>query len=419
MPRNVRLEGGPEAGPASETVARDAEERNDVRVHHYLPAFGRVAIDPVNGAQSGVVQAAVQIGRRLAALGDDVSLTGWSEGKSRHITTPEGLSVHTHPGWPVGRAGPYDVRWLAPMLLEGLRNPRPDVLHVHVDPNLLRLPGRVKLLHLQTPPGEGEASPAYLRLLLQADLVLPCGGYVRDRFLAVTGWSPERTLTVLNGTDLDRFRRLTSRERADARARFGLSAVDFVVLYAGAVVENKGVLQLARAMHQVRRQVPEARLVISGLGGLWGQLGGASARPGGYEERVAREAPPESVLLQKQPNAAMPELYGAADILSVPSIWQDPFPLAAVDGLAAGLPIVASRAGGLQEILGDGAAGLLVEPGDESALAGAITTLGVDPALRARLGDEARRRSFLFSWERIVRDLRDAYVMASDRKARL
>ncbi|MHB0868227.1 MAG: glycosyltransferase family 4 protein [Chloroflexota bacterium] len=390
-----------------------------MRVHHYLPAFGRVAMDPVNGAQSGVVQAAVQIGRRLAALGDDVSLTGWSEGKSRHTTTPEGLSVHTHPGWPGGRAGPYDVRWLAPMLLKGLRKPRPDVLHVHVDPNLLRLPGRIKVLHLQTPPGVGEASPAYLRLLQQADLVVACSTFVGDQFLKVTGCNPRKVVAVPNGTDVARFRPFRPEERARARSMFGLSSQDFVVLYAGAVVENKGVLFLARAMRTVCEKFPDARLVVAGLGGLWGQLGGRVGSPDWYEAKVTQEAPAGSLLLQKQPNAIMPDLYGAADLLVVPSVWEEPLGMVAVDALAAGLPTVASRAGGLSEVVAGGVTGILLPPADETALADAITRLRADPALRARLGAEARRRSPLFSWERIVRDLRDAYIMALDRKARL
>jgi glycosyltransferase involved in cell wall biosynthesis len=88
---------------------------------------------------------------------------------------------------------------------------------------------------------------------------------------------------------------------------------------------------------------------------------------------------------------ALMGLYEEAGIVVVPSIWQEPFGLAAVEAMAAGRPVVASRSGGLLDIVRDGETGLLCTPGDAGELTGCLAMLLDDPALRARMGAEGRR----------------------------
>jgi glycosyltransferase involved in cell wall biosynthesis len=83
-------------------------------------------------------------------------------------------------------------------------------------------------------------------------------------------------------------------------------------------------------------------------------------------------------------------VYGAADVIAVPSTEPDPLPGAAIEAAAAGCAVIASAHGGLPEIIHDGETGTLVAPGDERALASAAARLLDDPAERARLGAAAR-----------------------------
>jgi glycosyltransferase involved in cell wall biosynthesis len=85
-------------------------------------------------------------------------------------------------------------------------------------------------------------------------------------------------------------------------------------------------------------------------------------------------------------------LLAGADICAMPSIWQDALPLAVMQPMALGLPVVASAVGGIPEMLVDGETGLLVPPGDEAALATALGGLIDDPARRARFGQAGRAR---------------------------
>jgi glycosyltransferase involved in cell wall biosynthesis len=93
----------------------------------------------------------------------------------------------------------------------------------------------------------------------------------------------------------------------------------------------------------------------------------------------------------KVPQEDLIGCYDRADILLNPSLWQEPFGLISVEAMARGLPVIASRVGGTQEIVTHGVNGLLYEPGDTYALAAAIQQLASDGTLRARFGAASRR----------------------------
>ena len=85
------------------------------------------------------------------------------------------------------------------------------------------------------------------------------------------------------------------------------------------------------------------------------------------------------------------EFLDALDVLVVPSLWEEPFGLVAVEGMARGLPVVATRSGALPELVADGETGLLVER-DAGDLRAAVSRLVADPGLRSELGAAGRRR---------------------------
>ncbi len=99
----------------------------------------------------------------------------------------------------------------------------------------------------------------------------------------------------------------------------------------------------------------------------------------------------------------LPALYQSVDIVVCPSIWPEPFGITALEGMASGLPVVASRIGGFQYTVVDGKTGLHFSPGNAEEMADRLETLIRDPELRHRLGDAGRKRVVShFDWDIIV-----------------
>ena len=104
-----------------------------------------------------------------------------------------------------------------------------------------------------------------------------------------------------------------------------------------------------------------------------------------------------------QTQAGLPAAMAAADVVAVPTVAQEALGRTAVEAMAAGRPVVASRIGGLPFTVAEGATGLLCEPGDPADLAGKLARLLDDPALRAQLGGAGRRRfEEHYAWPEVV-----------------
>jgi glycosyltransferase involved in cell wall biosynthesis len=104
-----------------------------------------------------------------------------------------------------------------------------------------------------------------------------------------------------------------------------------------------------------------------------------------------------------QSQADLPAQYSASDICLVPTIAQDGLSITSVEAMAAGIPLIASRIGGVPYTVTDGVTGLLCEPGDPADLAAKIARLLDDPALRHEMGLAGRRRFDAdFTWETVI-----------------
>ena len=108
------------------------------------------------------------------------------------------------------------------------------------------------------------------------------------------------------------------------------------------------------------------------------------------------------------PHHEVPGLLAAADVVVLPSTYEE-LGTALVEAMAAGRPVVASAVGGIPELVRDGVDGLLVRPGDPSALAAALTRVLTDPVLAASMGASARARAAAYDWARLARRTLEVY----------
>jgi len=112
----------------------------------------------------------------------------------------------------------------------------------------------------------------------------------------------------------------------------------------------------------------------------------------------ARLSPPQVEVLAAMPHEELLSIVAAADVLVLASTHEG-FPLVPVEAALLRVPVLATRVGGLPELIEDGTSGLLVEPGDPTALADGLARLAADPGLRRRLGEAGRQAASRFSPE--------------------
>jgi len=119
--------------------------------------------------------------------------------------------------------------------------------------------------------------------------------------------------------------------------------------------------------------------------------------------------PPQTVLFENWPNDAVREAQRRCLALVAPSTLREPFGMVALEALAGGRPVIASRIGGLAEVVADGVSGILVPPRDAAALAESIETFLSDPALRRRLADGAAASAARFHPDHVLARFENAY----------
>ena len=168
------------------------------------------------------------------------------------------------------------------------------------------------------------------------------------------------------GVDLARFR---PADRTAARARLRLASDGPLVLAVGGLTDRKNPLGLLQAFAHVRAADPAARLAFVGDGPLAGAVD-AGARRLGLGHSVIRAG--------ALPHDQVAEWVAACDLLAIVS-RVEPLGVAALEALAAGRPVVATRVGGTREVVPDPRAGRVVDPADPAAIARAILALLADP----------------------------------------
>lgn len=189
--------------------------------------------------------------------------------------------------------------------------------------------------------------------------------------------------------------------------QYGVTDGDKIVLFVGRLVGNKGVSYLLKSFVKVKEAVARAKLVIVGRGELEEDL-----------KKLAADLTIEgSVLfLGNLPQRIMPQIYTGADVFVLPTIYKEPFGIAAVEALASGVPVIASNIDGLKIIVKDGEVGYLVPPADVDAIANRITRVLTDKNLRENLGQNARRRAVKeFSWTAKAKKITEIYEEARRR----
>ena len=207
------------------------------------------------------------------------------------------------------------------------------------------------------------------------------------RVLVASGIAPDRIVVVPDGVDVTRIVTPASR---DTLAALGVAGSGPLVVQVAQLVGHKDPLNFVRAMARVRQIVPEASGLLVGDGPLRADV-----------ERELRALALDSSVHLAGYRTDADALLAAADVACLSS-REEGMGSVLLDALAFGVPIAATRAGGITEVIVDSECGMLVDPGNPIALGDAIARLLSDADLRERVRRNAKPRAHEFSVERMT-----------------
>jgi phosphatidylinositol alpha-mannosyltransferase len=173
------------------------------------------------------------------------------------------------------------------------------------------------------------------------------------------------------------------------------------ILFVSRLEKRKGLNYLLEAFKQVKREIPNSRLIIVGPG---------TRLRRGYERMVRRSGLKDVVFVGFVPYEELPRYYKTADIFCAPATGRESFGLILLEAMAVGKPIVASDIEGYASVLTHNVEGLLVPPADKDMLARALISLLADESLRREMGAKGRLKAMAYSWEHVAQSVLDYYI---------
>lgn len=255
--------------------------------------------------------------------------------------------------------------------------------------------------------GSEVVSNIELRAAQTADIIVTVSNAMKDELIGL-GFPAEKIRVVHNGVDPQKYSReqVSDEKVREIRQRYELKDNDLMVLFLGRLVWVKGVDKLIAAMPHVLQKVPNAKLVIVGLGDMQDYIG----------QLVQNLKLQDFVKFRFEfiPEEERIAHYAACDVAVFPSLYE-PFGIVALEAMSMAKPVVvgASNVSGMREVVvptGQDQSGFHVDPNDPTDIARGIITAVQDPQQKLRFGQNGRKRVLQeFSWDIIAKKTVQVY----------
>jgi phosphatidylinositol alpha-mannosyltransferase len=175
----------------------------------------------------------------------------------------------------------------------------------------------------------------------------------------------------------------------------------FNILFVGRMEKRKGFNYLLKAYKQVKREIPNCRLIAVGPG---------TRLRNKYEKQVRRSGFDDVVFTGYTTYSDLPRYYQTADVVCFPATGRESFGIVLLEAMAVGKPIIASNIEGYSRVLTHGVEGLSVPPKNTKKLAEALITLLTDEPLRQKMGSQGRPKALAYDWAHVAQRVLDFYL---------
>jgi phosphatidylinositol alpha-mannosyltransferase len=366
----------------------------------------------------GVVKHIFYLDREFRRLGHDVRIIAACSNNAQEV--PQHVIKVSSSIVPIPSAGSVARVTLSPRIYRRvkkiLKQEQFDVIHLH-EPLTPALPlavlrhvplspqsvvvGTFHAYRESSHPGYDYGKPIFERFFNRLDGRIAVSEVVRD---LLASYFPSDYRIIPNGIDLERFNDPTLRPIE----RFDDGKLN--ILFVGRLEKRKGFKYLLQAYAQVKKAVPEARLMVVGA------YNKEDKAPFVLYARRHRVRDVRFIGYVSEDD--LPRYYRTCHVFCAPSTGFESFGIILLEAMAAGKPIVASNIAGYRSVLEDGKEGFLVPPEDERSLADALVHLLKDPVLRERMGRQGQIKAVNYSWRKVAQQVLDYYQELLEKKRR-
>ncbi len=314
-------------------------------------------------------------------------------GELRHFVIPQGRPISVPSGGSIARVT-FSLRLTGP-IRSLLEKENFDVVHIH-EPLISTLPltvlrlseslnvGTFHAFHSK-PRGYGLAKPilGYWIKRLHGRIAVsePARNFVSRHF-------PGEYRVIPNGIDIQKFSPGEPSPSLDY-----LNDGRLNLLFVGRLEKRKGLDCLLKSYQNLKKDYPEARLVVVGPGKRLLKK---------YKSIVQEKEIKDVVFAGYVPSSELPNYYRSAHVFCAPAIGDESFGIVLLEAMACGKPVVASNIQGYAGVISQGEDGFLVPPKDEKAFSNALGSLLSNRALREEMGNRGRLKAQKYCWENIA-----------------
>lgn len=352
----------------------------------------------------GVLNHITNLEQQLTGMGHDVKIIAPA---SKAVSTLGERFI------PIGKPRPVPVSgsvaritlspWLSSRIKRVLEREKFEIVHLHeplmpmLCTTVLRLSNvpNIGTFHASggkpwydfgTPIGKLILKKWFRKLDYKIAVSRPAMEYVNKFF-------PDEYSIIPNGVDTDHFRPDVEplEEYLDGKLN---------IAFIGRLEKRKGLDYLLKAYQQVKRAMPESRLIVVGPGERLRKK---------YQKRVARDGIEDVIFIGYATYSDLPRYYRTADIVCCPATGWESFGIVLIEAMAAGTAVVASNISGYASVLTDDAEGLLVQPKNVPQLADALLVLANDKSRRQQMGQKGIVTAQEYSWESVAKRVLDCY----------